>query len=294
MLHTDNSAVRMLSVKLGAGRLRHIKGRLLWLQDKVAANELQIKQVKTTHNIADLNTKALNRDRFYCLLYMFGFVVNGEKVGEAEFTRMQTRDLLKQKVRVVSEVVLEKNQAVPGSKLNKIAKQVLRILASCSLMSLAEGENVVTDAVSVGNSLRGDTSEALGHWLPQLSPMTMMCFVCVFMLLLGWVMFMTPDVINGPMFRVEGMLVWMYHRCEARARRNVNRVVNGFRMDTLQQLIRACDCFEEMTESESQHMMDNVVAMTDLTDDETSPRHQMSMDERETEIFQAFQAYQVG
>ena len=90
------------------------------------------------------------------------------------------------------------------------------------------------------------------------------------------------------------MLVWMYHRCEARARRNVNRVVNGFRMDTLQQLIRACYCFEEMTESESQHMMDNVVAMTDLTDDETSPRHQMSMDERETEIFQAFQAYQVG
>ena len=192
----------------------------------------------------------------------------------------------------------------------------------------------MTDVVSVGNSLRGDTSEALGHWLPQLSPMTMMCFVCVFMLLLGWVMFMTPDggepepeeenerqqerepaaepltsrypmnrrslghiyasVINGPMFRVEGMLVWMYHRCEARARRNVNRVVNGFRMDTLQQLIRACYCFEEMTESESQHMMDNVVAMTDLTDDETSPRHQMSMDERETEIFQAFQAYQVG
>jgi len=111
----------MLSVKLGAGRLRHIKGRLLWLQDKVAANELQIKQVKTTQNIADLNTKALNRDRFYCLLHMFGFVVNGEKVGEAEFTRMQTRDLLKQQVRVVSEVVLEKNQAVPGSKLNKIA-----------------------------------------------------------------------------------------------------------------------------------------------------------------------------
>ena len=49
-----------------------------------------------------------------------------------------------------------------------------------------------------------------------------------------------------------------------------------------------------MSDSESQNMMDNVVAMTDLTDDENSPRHQMSMDERETEIFQAFQAYQVG
>ena len=102
------------------------------------------------------------------------------------------------------------------------------------------------------------------------------------------------SVINGPMFRVEGILVWMYHRCEARARRNNNRVVNGFRMETLQQMIRVCYCFEGMSESESQNMLDNVVAMTDLTDDENSPRHQMAMDEKETEIFQAFQAYQVG
>ena len=29
VLHTDNSAVRMLSKKVGAGRLRHIRGRLL-------------------------------------------------------------------------------------------------------------------------------------------------------------------------------------------------------------------------------------------------------------------------
>ena len=34
VLHTDNSAVRMLSKKLGAGRLRPIRGRLLWLQEK--------------------------------------------------------------------------------------------------------------------------------------------------------------------------------------------------------------------------------------------------------------------
>ena len=72
VLHTDNSAVKMLSVKLGAGRLRHIKGRLLWLQDKVAAGDLQIKQVRTSQNVADLNTKALSRDCFYCLLTCLG------------------------------------------------------------------------------------------------------------------------------------------------------------------------------------------------------------------------------
>ena len=126
VLHTDNSAVKMLSVKLGAGRLRHIKGRLLWLQDKVEAGDLQIKQVRASQNIADLSTKALSRDRFYCLLYMFGFTVNGEKVGEAECRRMQTRDLLKQQVRIVSEVVSEAKPTVPTSKLNKFAKQTRR------------------------------------------------------------------------------------------------------------------------------------------------------------------------
>ena len=46
VLHTDNSAVKMLSKKLGAGRLRHIRGRLLWLQEKVGTGEMIIKQVK--------------------------------------------------------------------------------------------------------------------------------------------------------------------------------------------------------------------------------------------------------
>ena len=44
VLHTDYSPVKMLlSVKLGASRLRHIKGRLSWLQDKVGARDLQTK-----------------------------------------------------------------------------------------------------------------------------------------------------------------------------------------------------------------------------------------------------------
>ena len=70
--------------------------------------------------------------------------MNGEKVGEAEFTRMQTRDLLKQQVKAVSQVVPEKGQPLPSSKLNKLAKQVLRVLASCSLMSL-EGGSAATE-----------------------------------------------------------------------------------------------------------------------------------------------------
>ena len=48
ILHTDNSAVRMLSKKMVAGRLRHIRRRLLWLQEKSSCGEIDIKQVKTS------------------------------------------------------------------------------------------------------------------------------------------------------------------------------------------------------------------------------------------------------
>ena len=101
---------------------------------------------------------------------MFGFTVKGEKVGETGYNRTQARDLLKQQVKIVSEVVSELGQSVQSSKLNKFAKQILRVLVSCRLMSSAEDENVAKEVVSYGNSLTGDTAGALEHWLSELSP----------------------------------------------------------------------------------------------------------------------------
>ena len=53
-------------------------------------------------------------------------------------------------------------------------------------------------------------------------------------------------------------------------------------------------CYNGMSENESQNMLDNVVAMTDLSEDEGSPRHGMTGDNAQTEIFRAYQAYQAG
>lgn len=146
-LHVDNSAVRMLSLKQGAGRLRHIKGRLLWLQSKVSSHELYIKQIKTIFNVADLNTKALNKDRFHGLLFMLGFVVNGERVGETEFAKLQQRELAKQQIQVISralhEEISDRGQVISKpSKMNGFAKQVLRVLSAFSLVNGTEALNI--------------------------------------------------------------------------------------------------------------------------------------------------------
>ena len=140
-LHTDNSAVKMLAVKLGSGRLRHIRGRLLWLQQRVSCGELVIKQIKTIYNVSDLNTKSLSKDRFMSLLYMLNFVCHEQRVGLDEFERMQSREVLKSQVNMMCRLISEESgERQPRShSSNKAAKQVLRILSTFSLMSLSEG-----------------------------------------------------------------------------------------------------------------------------------------------------------
>ena len=118
----------MLSNKLGAGRLRHIKGRLLWLQAEVLSGDLCIKQVKTLYNIADLNTKSLAKYRHLFLLHMLG-------------TRVQAKEMLKQQVNMISENFSGQTGQIKTSRtnINRMAKQFLRALSVFSVMSLAEG-----------------------------------------------------------------------------------------------------------------------------------------------------------
>ena len=175
-LYTDNSAVRMLSLKCGVGRLRHIKGRMLWLQEKMSNGELEIKQVQTAWNVADLNTKGLSRDRFLGLLFMLGFVnEKGNGIGEYEYSRMLHRESMKQHVKVIAQN-LRLDSGFSGGGISslhvsKVSKKVLRILSTCALLEGAEGV-----AVSLSPIPR-----ALGHWLDELPMMviqivfTMVC-----------------------------------------------------------------------------------------------------------------------
>ena len=159
-LHTDNSAVRMLSLKFEVGRLRHIRGRMLWLQQKMSNDELNIKQVPTAYNIADLNTKGLGRDRFLSLLYMIGFVDSkGEPVGEAEFLRLQAKERTKSHVKVIGSCLKDTasmtSHGVSSTSMNKTAKRVLRFLSTCSLLELADSDEMV---------IMSPEPEALGQW----------------------------------------------------------------------------------------------------------------------------------
>ena len=55
----------------GPGKLRHIAGKLLWIQDLVAQGDLEVKAVGTVYNI-DLGTKPLTTWHNVCISFCIG------------------------------------------------------------------------------------------------------------------------------------------------------------------------------------------------------------------------------
>ena len=60
--YTDGSSSRQLVSRQGCGKIRHLSGKLLWVQGKIHEGEVQICQIPTILNSGDIRTKPLARD----------------------------------------------------------------------------------------------------------------------------------------------------------------------------------------------------------------------------------------
>ena len=69
---TDSSAARMLVSRQGVGRIRHLSGKILWIQALVLQQEVSVGQVPTAWNYSDIGTKPLARNRLLVLLNQLG------------------------------------------------------------------------------------------------------------------------------------------------------------------------------------------------------------------------------
>ena len=95
----DNSATRQIAHKKGSSRLRHVHGKLLWIQDKVSEGELQVHQVGTDLNVSDLGTKPLAKQRLCALLFWCGVRnADGQPVGEDEAQQLKDKQNNKGKI----------------------------------------------------------------------------------------------------------------------------------------------------------------------------------------------------
>ena len=101
-----------------------------------------------------------------------------------------------------------------------------------------------------------------------------------------------PNVFMNVMFRAEGVLLWLAHRCEHRIFRGKDASLNSERYEVLNMMIRGC--MNGMTAFELENLKDDLMSMADLTDDENSPRYNATQDVVQNDVNQAFQAYLVG
>ena len=71
-LNTDSSSAKGVAGRLGLGKTRHIAVHLLWLQEKARNQEVRIRKVPTSGNLADLMTKIMDANRTKQLLELMG------------------------------------------------------------------------------------------------------------------------------------------------------------------------------------------------------------------------------
>ena len=66
---TDSSSARQLAAKQGVGKVRHLDGKIFWIQQHVLQGDVHLQQLPTVWNVSDLCTKALNQKRVKLLLH---------------------------------------------------------------------------------------------------------------------------------------------------------------------------------------------------------------------------------
>lgn len=106
--YVDNAAARQLANKRGVGKIRHLSGKLLWVQNKTNDGSLSVVQVPTLVNVSDIETKPLTGARTRALLSMIGMVESesNRPVGENEYQDMMEKKDASSKVKGLSKALL--------------------------------------------------------------------------------------------------------------------------------------------------------------------------------------------
>ena len=86
-LFTDSSRARRLSMRQGAGKIKHLSGKILWIQQWVMEGKIVLVQVPTLWNLSDIGTKPLSGQRMKLLMHELNMAHGdcSELVGKDEF-----------------------------------------------------------------------------------------------------------------------------------------------------------------------------------------------------------------
>ena len=114
VVYTDSSSARQLAHRQGSGRIRHVSGKILWIQMLTQDGTLELRQVGTHENLADIATKCLTRERLFFLMNESGmvFLPSYEPVGAEESWRHSERIANKKQMKQIARMVLQMSLAL--------------------------------------------------------------------------------------------------------------------------------------------------------------------------------------
>ena len=114
VVFTDSSSARQLACRQGSGRIRHLSGKILWIQEKTQDGSLELRQIGTLDNLADIATKCLSKQRLFLLMNETGlvFIPTFEAVGAEEASRHHERVGNTKQLKKVAKAVLQMSIAM--------------------------------------------------------------------------------------------------------------------------------------------------------------------------------------
>ncbi|CAE7490627.1 unnamed protein product [Symbiodinium sp. CCMP2592] len=162
----DSAAARGVIARQGAGRIRHLEAKMLWLQ-QYARESLQVHPVDGKHNVSDLGTKSLQGPRIKALLHKVGIRDANDDyalVGSEEFQNLLDGNTVRKLVRLVKQ---------QGNAGNSVGLQVAMIVLSHALSQHAVAAAADSEEQDVGAD---DGTDGMHSIVQQVLEMIMLVF----------------------------------------------------------------------------------------------------------------------
>eukprot|EP00435_Cladocopium_sp_Y103_P026701 s3747_g6.t1 len=123
--YTDSSSARQLASRQGCGRVRHLSGKVLWIQQMVNDKVVCLKQIPTVWNTADVGTKCLAQKRLLFLMSEIGlvYVENGESVGEGEHQQQVERSGNQRQLQRLAKTIMRLSVAMGLEPVGVLGQQ---------------------------------------------------------------------------------------------------------------------------------------------------------------------------
>ena len=111
---TDSSSARQLASRQGVGKVRHLSGKVLWVQQMVNDKLVILRQLPTAVNLADIGTKSLAKQRLSYLMNESGliYVATGEEVGWEEAQQQKEKSANSQQIKRIAKTIFNMSVAM--------------------------------------------------------------------------------------------------------------------------------------------------------------------------------------